>query len=179
MKILKLQIPTLKRIRNPQHERPAMQPAPASKLRHLLRRLLPLTFCLCAQAQFSLDWWTVDGGGGASTGGVYAVSGTIGQPDAGPMSGGQFTLVGGFWGIVAGVQTPGAPYVSVIRSNLAVVVSWAKADPNWKLEFTSQLATTGTSSWTLIPPPYPTNATDCLVTEAALVGNRFYRLRKP
>jgi hypothetical protein len=29
-----------------------------------------------------LDWFTIDGGGGTSTGGVYAVSGTIGQPDA-------------------------------------------------------------------------------------------------
>ena len=37
---------------------------------------------------FSLDWSTIDGGGGTSTGGVYSVSGTIGQPDAGAMSGG-------------------------------------------------------------------------------------------
>ena len=32
---------------------------------------------------YSIDWFTIDGGGGTSTGGVYAVSGTIGQPDAG------------------------------------------------------------------------------------------------
>ena len=35
---------------------------------------------------FSLDWWTMDGGGGTSTGGVYSVTGTVGQPDAGPMA---------------------------------------------------------------------------------------------
>src|ERR1051326_8545441 len=46
-----------------------------------------------AHAQFSIDWYKVAGGGGTSTGGVYAVSGTIGQPDAGPtMSGGNFSL---------------------------------------------------------------------------------------
>ena len=32
---------------------------------------------------YAIDWHTIDGGGGTSTGGVYAVSGTIGQPDAG------------------------------------------------------------------------------------------------
>jgi hypothetical protein len=56
---------------------------------------------------YSIDWFTIDGGGGTSTGGVYSVTGTIGQPDAGGlMSGGNYTLQGGFWSIQA-VQTPG------------------------------------------------------------------------
>jgi len=50
---------------------------------------------------FDLTWHTVDGGGragSASTGGSFALSGTIGQPDAGPtLSGGAFGLDGGFW----------------------------------------------------------------------------------
>jgi len=54
-----------------------------------------------AAAQYSIDWFTIDGGGGISTGGVYAVSGSIGQPDAGRMSGGNFAMDGGFWGIIA------------------------------------------------------------------------------
>jgi hypothetical protein len=44
-----------------------------------------------------ISWWTVDGGGETSTGGGYALSGTIGQPDAGEISGGDYTLSGGFW----------------------------------------------------------------------------------
>jgi len=44
---------------------------------------------------------TMDGGGVmCSTGGGFELSGTIGQPDAGPasgMMGGSFTLTGGFW----------------------------------------------------------------------------------
>lgn len=32
-----------------------------------------------------------------STGGDFELSGTIGQPDAGMMEGGGFTLSGGFW----------------------------------------------------------------------------------
>ena len=49
---------------------------------------------------FTLNWWTVDGGGDMwTTGGDFELSGTIGQPDASTtvMAGGDFELVGGFW----------------------------------------------------------------------------------
>ena len=50
-------------------------------------------------ASYDLAWWTVDGGGAASsTNGGYTLGGTIGQPDAGAMSGEGYTLAGGFWG---------------------------------------------------------------------------------
>lgn len=49
-------------------------------------------------ADIDLSWRTVDGGGVMeSTGGDLELSGTIGQPDAGALSGGDFTLTGGFW----------------------------------------------------------------------------------
>ncbi len=45
-----------------------------------------------------LSWNTLDGGGGASSGGGFDLHGSIGQPDgAGAMSGGFFDLSGGFW----------------------------------------------------------------------------------
>ena len=47
---------------------------------------------------YDLSWWTVDGGGGSSSGGTYTLSGTLGQPDAGALTGGTYTLGGGFWG---------------------------------------------------------------------------------
>jgi hypothetical protein len=47
---------------------------------------------------YDLTWSTVDGGGATfSTGGGYSLGGTIGQPDAGAMTGGAYTLAGGFW----------------------------------------------------------------------------------
>lgn len=61
---------------------------------------------------FDLSWHTIDGGGGMfSTGGAFELSGTIGQPDAGPgatgMSGGTFELVGGFWNPIIAIPCPG------------------------------------------------------------------------
>jgi hypothetical protein len=58
-----------------------------------------------AYGQFSIDWYTIDGGGGVSSGGTFELQGTIGQHDAGtPHTGGSFGLAGGFWA----VSPPGA-----------------------------------------------------------------------
>jgi len=48
---------------------------------------------------YDLTWSTVDGGGGTfSTGGIYSLGGTAGQPDPGLMTGSVYSLAGGFWG---------------------------------------------------------------------------------
>ncbi|HRQ75127.1 MAG TPA: hypothetical protein PK098_04330 [Phycisphaerales bacterium] len=57
-------------------------------------------------ANYDLSWHTIDGGGGTSVGGGFAVSGTIGQPDAGVMAGGGFQLTGGFWAGAGSVVQP-------------------------------------------------------------------------
>ncbi len=47
---------------------------------------------------YEIPWFTIDGGGVMnSTGGDFELSGTIGQPDPGTMTGGGFELTGGFW----------------------------------------------------------------------------------
>jgi hypothetical protein len=49
-------------------------------------------------AAYDLSWWTVDSGGATGlTTGEYTLSGTTGQPDAGSLSSGNYTLGGGFW----------------------------------------------------------------------------------
>jgi hypothetical protein len=81
-------------------------------------------------AQYSIDWSTIDGGGGTSTGGVYSVSGTLGQPDAGgPMTNGQYSVTGGFWSLIKVVQTPGAPLLSITHAGNPAIVSWQSQMP--------------------------------------------------
>jgi hypothetical protein len=50
-----------------------------------------------ANGQYELNWYTIDGGGGRSSGGPYTLTGTIGQPDAAYSRGGNYELLGGFW----------------------------------------------------------------------------------
>ncbi len=71
------------------------------RLALLLGLLLLPTAVILAQSggDYNLEWNTMDGGGHTfSTGGAYSLGGTVGQPDAGAMSGGDYVLVGGFWG---------------------------------------------------------------------------------
>jgi hypothetical protein len=134
-----------------------------------------------ARAQtYSIDWQTIDGGGGTSTGGVYSVSGTIGQPDAGTMSGGSFTLQGGFWGVIAAVQTTGAPLLSITLNSQpsTITVSWPLPANGWVLEWTNTVAN-ASAPWPQVTPPYQTNSTQAWITVSAPAGNRFYRLHKP
>ena len=68
-----------------------------------------LVACAASSLAGSLDlsWHTIDGGGGECVGGPFSLRGTIGQHDAGAMSGGEFTLAGGFWaGSPDGPDTP-------------------------------------------------------------------------
>jgi hypothetical protein len=59
--------------------------------------LLSVTPALAVPQAFSLPWGTVDGGGGTSSSESYALSGSIGQPDAGVLVGDDYILGGGFW----------------------------------------------------------------------------------
>ena len=67
--------------------------------RNMTTLLATIALCsVAAHAQdFDLSWHTIDGGGGTSTSEVFELSGTIGQHDAGRMTGGEFALSGGFW----------------------------------------------------------------------------------
>ena len=148
---------------------------PAKQLALLVGALL--AFAPLATGQYSIGWQTIDGGGGTSTGGVYTLTATIGQPDAGAMSGGNYTLQGGFWGIIAAVQTPGAPYLWVTRTPTnTVVVWWALSEASWRLQATTNLVATG-STWTECS--YQTNGAICCRIESPPTGKRFYRLQWP
>lgn len=62
----------------------------------------------------TIAWWTVDGGGGASTGGPNSLIGTAGQPDAGRASGGDYALVSGFWAAVGLERGPTTLYMPMV-----------------------------------------------------------------
>ena len=139
-----------------------------------------LLLCESATAQtYTIDWFTIDGGGGTSTGGVYQVSGTVGQPDAGPtMSGGNFTLDGGFWSIIAAVQTPGAPLLSIARTTTnTVAVFWPSPSTGFALQQnTNSVASVNWSN--VVTAPLDDGATKTVIVNPA-TGNRYFRLFKP
>jgi hypothetical protein len=138
-----------------------------------------LLTAVCAHSQpYSINWYKIAGGGGTSAGGVYSVSGTIGQHDAGgPMTGGSYSLTGGFWSLIGVVQTPGAPLLTVfLAPQLSAVTIFWPSGGSFTLQTNGNLATStwvdyggtinsagGTNSITLIPS----------------AGNLFFRLKSP
>src|SRR5207253_9256822 len=106
-----------------------------------LAAALLLTAGAVVEAQpFAIDWFTIDGGGGTSSGGNYTLSGTIGQPDAGTLSGGNYTLEGGFWpGIVMPSTTGLAPTLFIQLSGNSVIVSWPSPSTGFVLRQSASL----------------------------------------
>ena len=124
---------------------------------------------LAAAAQYSINWSTVDGGGGPMSGGDYAMRGNIGQPDAANMDGGDFVIHGGFW-VPQAVQVEGAPWLYIMaEGGTNVVVSWSPDDPGWLLQETDDLMTNWWNS-----ASGSTNPISIPATEAAM----FYRLHR-
>jgi hypothetical protein len=120
-------------------------------------------------AQFSIDWHTIDGGGGTSSGGVFSVSGTVGQADAGvKMTGGPFSISGGYWAAATAIQTPGAPVLSIANAGPGqVTLSWTPDGPGFVLQESTTLAP---GSWTDVPGDLQNPVT------LPTVGRKFFRL---
>lgn len=122
---------------------------------------------------FTLDWFTIDGGGGVSAGGGFTVQGTIGQPDAGgPMAGGVYAVTGGFWVLPVAVVTAGAPQLAIVPAGPGQArISWAPVTAGYVLQ----------QATTLNPPDWsnaPSGASNPVIVPASAPA-RYYRLQKP
>jgi uncharacterized repeat protein (TIGR01451 family) len=98
---------------------------------------------------YSLDWFSINNGGGSSNGGTYSLNSSMGQPMAGSLSGGSYTLGVGYWSGLAD-ETPVSPTLQLDKS-----VSSPVAAPGQTLIFTLSLTATG-------PAAIPAILTDTL-----------------
>jgi hypothetical protein len=102
------------------------------------------------------------------------LNGTIGQPDASPaMAGGTYAVTGGFWSIIAAVQSAGLPSLTITFIPNGVAVLWPNTG-SYTLLQNSSLAggswVTNTSSVTTM------NGTNS-ITITRPAGNMFFRLK--
>ncbi|MBL9168067.1 MAG: DUF642 domain-containing protein [Verrucomicrobiales bacterium] len=120
-----------------------------------------------ASAAYHLASWTVDGGGGNSAGGGFLLSGTVGQPDSGPLQGGGFRLEGGFWHSSRGLD------LQIALEGHQVRLSWEAFLGGDRLETAVRLSGPGILPWVLIDLPW--SATSVVMSGAD--GPRYFRLR--
>ena len=99
--------------------------------RIMLWLLCLLMFAAAAMAPgagpYEISRYTIDSGGGTSSGGPYTVTGTIGQPDSAWSIGGKYELFGGFW--PGGLIGEGFENYGVFNGDLGILITnWKKTD---------------------------------------------------
>lgn len=138
-------------------------------------RMMPLLAgALLARAEdFKLDWFTVDAGGGSSSGGAFAVSGAVGQPESGQfLTNGRYAVQGGFWALPFAVPSEGAPTLLITPGQPGtVVISWVPTPKGFVLQEATSLSP---ANWA---------NTESGITNQAIVTTgfpaKYYRLFKP
>jgi hypothetical protein len=105
------------------------------------------------------------------------VTGSIGQPDAGAtMSGGNYSVTGGFWNLISVVQTVGSPAMTVRHSGNNVIISWPSPSLGFVLE---QRANLISGSWATSGFSISDDGTNKSITISSPTGNLFFRLNHP
>jgi len=130
-----------------------------------------------ANAQsYLINGHALSGGGGLSFGGAYMVKGTLGEPAAGALGGGNYSISGGFWATISPVQTPGSPLLSLgVTSTNTVVVSWPSPSTGFVLQ--QSVGGTGTN-WVDVSHAPVDNGVTKSVLVSSPAGNLFFRLKK-
>ena len=107
---------------------------------------------------------------------IYSVTGTIGQPDAGmAMSGGGFSVTGGFWSLISVVQTAGLPNLTISHNGNTVSVSWPNTG-SYTLQQNANLA--NSAGWARSGYQITTANGTNSITITSPAGNLFLRLEQ-
>lgn len=125
-----------------------------------------------AAAQYSMDWHTMDAGGGSGAAGTFAMHSTLGQPDAFSGAAGNVAFVGGYWSLL---DEP-VPLLRIFRVGPDVVLAWPNPSPGYELQASPNLIT---GSWSAVQIPAQKVGSEFQVTWGPPVGSHFFRLRRP
>jgi hypothetical protein len=130
-----------------------------------------------AQSAPTLDWIASNAAGGTSAGSAYSVSASVGQPSAGSMTGGSYSVVGGFWAIAAPVGPSNAPALRIRLSEAGeLILSWPADSSGFELQQCSDLVR---PSWSNVTLPPSLGRDEQQVRVPRPLRNTFYRLRSP
>jgi hypothetical protein len=96
-----------------------------------LLALLCASFLIAtAQSTPAVDWWVIAGGGGPSSNGSLSLNDTLGQPVIGSASGGNVTLVDGYWPGAGQAAPLGVTNLRASRADLLLQLDWDAVTQN-------------------------------------------------
>ncbi|HCN28756.1 MAG TPA: hypothetical protein DIT64_08295 [Verrucomicrobiales bacterium] len=142
-----------------------------------LRLAFPLLTAAAHAQSYSITSRIIAGGGGTSSGGAYAVTGAIAQPEASPPStGGGYGISGGFFGQYMALQQTGAPHLTIRSVGGNVQVVWGSNVPGWVLQANN--TDLAPENWLDVAGTPTVMGAEQFLQFAAGGGRVFFRLRK-
>ena len=139
-----------------------------------------LLLACTARAQPTVDWLTLDAGGGVQISANYTANFTLGQFDVGAAgsSSARYRIITGFWALQDFGPARGRPELSIVVSGPNVILSWPSPSTGFVLEQTDSLNAIP-ATWSDTMGLVSDNGLIKSITIAHDVAKRFYRLRKP
>ena len=99
-----------------------------------------MTFRTQSGGEYELNRGTISGGGGLSSGGDYVLIATIGQPEAGVMKNGIYSLFGGFWSSSAYMfEIYALKHIHGDISDTVTIEWYIKPGKNYRFYYTEKL----------------------------------------
>jgi len=92
------------------------------------------------------------------------------------MSGGSYSLTGGFWSILAVLQTAGSPLLTITRAGSQATISWSSSATGFMLQQSSTLLP---NSWLTSTNTLTTNGGTISISVPATSGYQYFRLVNP
>jgi hypothetical protein len=134
--------------------------------------LLLFAAVVSATAQYTIDWSTIDGGGGSGSSGKFTMQSTIGQVDAFRGATGNVAFFGGYWSLF---DEP-LPLLRIFRFDRDIILAWPDPSPGFVLEGTPDLMV---PNWNKVPIDPVSIEDEKQVNWGPPVGNYFFRLHRP
>jgi len=126
---------------------------------------------------YAISRFTVSGGSGASTNGIFALTGIAGQIGVAKSAGGDYSVDAGFWPLALAVQTPDAPLLRIGMTKAGIEISWsAPRTAGLTLEEAPSLG--GVVKWATVTAAIGGTKDDSIVILPTTPGTRFFRLRR-
>lgn len=125
-----------------------------------------------ASAQYTIDWRSMDAGGGSGSAGTFAMNGTLGQTDAATGAAGGLVFLGGYWSLLGDP----IPLLRIFRFKGDIILAWPDPSVGFVLQATPDLTPADWHDVAITP--------DIVEGEKQVIwgppaGHHFFRLRRP
>lgn len=135
---------------------------------------------LSTGAQTTIDWFTLDAAGGASSSVNYVINSTAGQNEVGStfLNSANYRIIPGFWALENLGPATGVPTLTITLNGANVILSWPSPSTGFVLQQADTFSILPVA-WANTPGAVSDNGFTRSITIPHNQTRTFYRLRRP